>query len=44
MKNKPVLVVIAGPNGAAKIAITKKLLKHHWLNINNTKLCCIGHS
>ena len=28
---KPVLVVVAGPNGSGKTTITEALLKHHWL-------------
>jgi uridine kinase len=26
--NKPVLIVIAGPNGSGKTSITKQILKH----------------
>lgn len=28
---KPVLAVVAGPNGSGKTTITEALLKHHWL-------------
>ena len=30
-KHKPVLVIIAGPNGSGKTTITSKILKHEWL-------------
>lgn len=29
--NKPILIVIAGPNGSGKTSITKKILKHEWV-------------
>ena len=28
---KPVLAVVAGPNGSGKTTITEALLKHQWL-------------
>jgi predicted ABC-type ATPase len=34
MEKKPVLIVIAGPNGSGKTSITSKILKHEW-----TELC-----
>lgn len=30
IKNKPVLIVIAGPNGSGKTTITKKVVRHEW--------------
>jgi len=29
--NKPTLIVIAGPNGSRKTAITTQILKHEWI-------------
>jgi GTPase SAR1 family protein len=29
--SKPILIVIAGPNGSGKTSITNQLLKHHWI-------------
>ena len=29
--NKPTLIVIAGPNGSGKTAITTQILKHEWI-------------
>jgi predicted ABC-type ATPase len=28
---KPTLIVVCGPNGSGKTSITKKILKHEWL-------------
>ena len=28
--NKPVLIVIAGPNGSGKTTITQRVVKHEW--------------
>ena len=30
-KHKPVLIVIAGPNGSGKTTITSRVLHHEWL-------------
>ena len=30
-KHKPVLIVIAGPNGSGKTTITSRILRHEWL-------------
>lgn len=29
--NKPILIVIAGPNGSGKTSITSQILKHEWI-------------
>lgn len=29
--SKPILIVIAGPNGSWKTSVTNQLLKHHWI-------------
>ena len=31
MNNKPVLIVIAGPNGSGKTSVTSQILKHDWV-------------
>lgn len=31
-KNRPTLIVIAGPNGSGKTSITSQILKHEWLS------------
>lgn len=33
-KHKPVLIVIAGPNGSGKTSVTSKILHHEWLEIS----------
>jgi predicted ABC-type ATPase len=30
---KPVLIIIAGPNGSGKISVTNKILKHEWIDM-----------
>ncbi len=29
--HKPVLIVIAGPNGSGKTTVTSQILKHQWM-------------
>lgn len=31
-KNKPTLIVVAGPNGSGKTSVTTQILKHEWIN------------
>lgn len=31
MTHKPVLIVIAGPNGSGKTSVTSKILRHEWM-------------
>ena len=30
-EHRPVLIVVAGPNGSGKTTITSKILRHEWL-------------
>ena len=30
-KNKPTLIVVAGPNGSGKTSVTSQILKHEWI-------------
>lgn len=31
MEHKPVLIVVAGPNGSGKTTVTSRILKHEWM-------------
>ena len=31
MTKKPVLIIVAGPNGTGKTSLTTKILQHSWL-------------
>ena len=35
---KPVLIVIAGPNGSGKTSVTSKILHHEWMEDSRTYL------
>lgn len=37
-ERKPILIVVAGPNGAGKATITDKLLRHEWMGGANTSI------
>ncbi|MBO4806300.1 MAG: zeta toxin family protein [Paludibacteraceae bacterium] len=30
-EKKPVLIIVAGPNGSGKTTVTSKILRHQWL-------------
>lgn len=36
-EHKPVLIVIAGPNGSGKTSVTSKILQHEWLEDSEYK-------
>ena len=38
--HKPVLIVIAGPNGSGKTTITTQILQHEWMGCRHLH---IGH-
>ena len=31
MEHRPVLIVVAGPNGSGKTTVTSRILKHEWM-------------
>ncbi len=31
ISDKPVLIIIAGPNGSGKTSVTKEILEHEWI-------------
>lgn len=41
--HRPVLIVIAGPNGSGKTSITSKILHHEWLEDSEYILPLLTH-
>ena len=47
--HKPVLIVIAGPNGSGKTTVTEQILRHEWMGdaiytITQSKIGMLAHS